>query len=314
MSKEKQKSNYLTSGGERASYGLYFVGQNIFYIFVYFFLSVYLLDSGIPALTVTAILLVVKIWDAINDPIFGGLVTTMTDVQSERTSLQAIGRVCAQIASLFIAVGVPSVREAIGGWLPTILVLAVAALITMIPICITAKERITTKAAKSAEGDKGVSMKEMFSYLGHNKFLLIFYLSLFISYAANVQSTLGMIFARNCLGDESMQSILSLVGLIPAVIMGTLIPKLCKKFDKFMLFFGSIVACTALGFIQFLLGYVAGENAIQPAGFADKLWLVYALIPTIGLLITIPILWQYKLRDKDVEVMAKCNAGEITGC
>ncbi len=446
----KSKNGYMTSGGERASYGLYFVGQNIFYIFVYFYLSVYLLDAGIPAMTVTGILLAVKIWDAVNDPIFGGLVdkirfkkgvflpwlrislifipistvlmfaipsgmpvggkvvwavitymlwdtayticdvpifglvTTMTDVQRERTSLQSIGRVCAQVASLLIAVGVPSVREAIGGWLPTIFILAVAALITMVPICFKAKERI---APPKDSNDAGIGMKQMFSYLIHNKYLLIFYLALFISYAANVQSTIGLIFARNCLGNEGMQSLLSLVGFVPAVIMGMLIPKLCKKFDKFMLFFWSVAACTVLGILQYILGYknlpvflvttilrgiplgvytvtmfmftpdcaeyghyktgirapgitfalqtfsvklmtavatalgtfclgvigyVEGEGAAQAAGFADKLWLVYALIPTIGLLIAVPILWQYKLRDKEVQIMASCNAGEIT--
>lgn len=450
MAKTKKNATYMTTGGERASYGLYFVGQNIFYIFVYFFLSVYLLDAGISAMTVTAILLVVKIWDAINDPIFGGLVdkirfkkgvflpwlrislifipistvlmfaipsglplggkvawaiitymmwdtayticdvpifglvTTMTDVQRERTSLQSIGRVCAQIASLFIAVGVPSVREAIGGWLPTIFILAIAALITMFPICFKAKERV---APTGENKEAGIGMRQMFSYLVHNKYLLIFYLALFISYAANVQSTIGLIFARNCLGNEGMQSILALVGMIPAVLIGIFIPKICKKVDKFEFYFFSIVACTVLGIIQYfvgyknltafliiavlrgiplgvytitmfmftpdcaeyghyktginapeitfalqtfsvklmtavatalgtfclgVIGYVEGEGAVQAAGFADKLWLVYALIPTIGLLIAIPILWQYKLRDKSVEIMAKCNAGEIT--
>lgn len=450
MAKTKKNTGYMTTGGERASYGLYFVGQNIFYIFVYFYLSVYLLDAGISAMTVTAILLAVKIWDAINDPLFGGivdkvrfkkgvflpwlrislifipistvlmfaipsglsmggkvawavitymlwdtayticdvpifgLVTTMTDVQRERTSLQSIGRVCAQVASLLIAVGVPSVREAIGGWLPTIFILAVAALITMLPICFKAKERV---APSSNKDEKGISVKEMFSYFIHNKYLLIFYLALFISYAANVQSTIGLIFARNCLGNEGMQSIIALVGMIPTVVIGIFIPKICKKIDKFQLYFYSIVACTVLGVLQYvvgyknltvflviailrgiplgiytitmfmftpdcaeyghyktginapgitfalqtfsvklmtavatalgtfclgIIGYVEGEGATQAAGFADKLWIVYALIPTIGLLITIPILRQYKLRDKDVEIMAKCNAGEIT--
>ena len=36
MAKTKKNATYMTTGGERASYGLYFVGQNIFYIFVYF--------------------------------------------------------------------------------------------------------------------------------------------------------------------------------------------------------------------------------------------------------------------------------------
>lgn len=63
----------MTTGGERFSYGLYFLGQNIFYIFIYLFLEVFFTDVGIPAMTVAIIALVVKVWDAVNDPIFGGI-------------------------------------------------------------------------------------------------------------------------------------------------------------------------------------------------------------------------------------------------
>lgn len=448
MGKQKASANYLTRGSERASYGLYFVGQNIFYVFIYLYLSTFFLDIGIPAMTVSAVLLVVKIWDAINDPIFGGivdkvkfkkgkfvpwlrislifipiatvlifaipsslgitakvawaiigymlwdtayticdvpifgLITTMTDNQSERTSLMMIGRISATVASAIIAIGVPSVREAIGGWLPTILILAVIALITMIPICFKAKERIAPP-----QSEKEVGIREMLKYLVHNKYLLIFYLALFITYAANIQSTIALIFARNCLGNEKIQSILSLATLVPSILLGMFVPAICKKLDKFMLFFGSVVASAVLGILAFfvgyhslpaflavaflrgiplgiwtitmymftpdcaeyghyktginapgitfslqtfsvklmtavgtalgtfclaLIGYVEGENAVQASGFADKLWFVYALVPTIGLLIAIPILWKYKLRDKDVQIMSRCNAGEIT--
>lgn len=450
MGKEKKssKNGYLTTGMERFGYGLYFVGQNIFYIFVYLYTATFLLDVGISAYTVTVVMLIVKIWDAVNDPIFGGivdrvkfkkgkfvpwlkmsliaipiatvlmfaipsgipngakiawavlsymlwdtayticdvpifgLVTTLTDNQAERTSLQAIGRVAAMLASMIVYVVVPVFREAIGGWLPTIFVLAVIALITMIPICFKAQERITPQ-----ESEAEVGVKEMFKYLGKNRYLLIFYLALFIGYSANVASTVALIFSRICLGDESLQSIVSMASFIPAIILGIFVPKICKKVDKFLLYFWSVVAMVVLGVIQYfvgysnlivfmvmlflrgiptgiwtvtmymftpdcaeyghyktginatgitfatqtfavklftavstalgtfflgLFGYVEGEGAVQPAGFADKLWFIYSLIPTIGLLITIPLLWQYKLRDKDVAIMAKCNAGEIT--
>ena len=42
------------------------------------------------------------------------------------------------------------------------------------------------------------------------------------------------------------------------------------------------------------------------------LWIVYALIPTIGLAIAGVFYLFYKLSDKDVQIMAKCNSGEIT--
>ena len=450
MGKEKRKKNpdFMTSGKERFSYGLYFVGQNIFYVFVYLFTATYLMDVGISAYAVTAAMLVVKIWDAVNDPIFGGivdrtkfkngkfvpwlkmsliaipiatilmfaipssisvnlklvwaivsymlwdtayticdvpifgLVTTITDNQAERTSLQSIGRVSASLASMIVALSVPAFREAIGGWTPTIILLSVIALITMAPICFTAKERI-----KPAEGEKEVGLKEMAKYLGQNKYLLIFYLALFICYATNIASTIALIFARVCLGNEGIEGIMSLSSMIPSIIIGMFIPKICKKIDKFVLYFWSVVLMAILGIVQYfvgytnlglflvflflrgipmglwtitmymftpdcaeyghyktginatgiafatqtfsvklmtavstalgtfclgLIGYIEGEGAVQVAGFADKLWAIYTLVPVIGLAISIPILRQYKLRDKDVAIMARYNAGEIT--
>lgn len=446
--KEKSSAHFMTTGGERGSYGLYFVGQNIFYIFIYFYLATFFLDIGIDPLAVSAALLIVKVWDAVNDPIFGGivdrvkfkkgkfvpwlrislifipiatillfaipsgisntakiiwavvgymlwdtayticdvpifgLVTTLTDRQDERTSLMAIGRVSAMFASAVVAIGVPVFRESIGGWLPTIIILSILAVITMLPICFKANERV-----KAPDSEKEVGVGEMFRYLGKNKYLLIFYVALFISYAANIQSVVALIFARVCLGNEGMQSLLSLTTMIPALILGMLVPKMCKKVDKYYLFLGSVIASVVLSILAFfvgyhnttvflvfaflrgiplglwtitmymftpdcaeyghyktginatgitfalqtfsvklmtavatalgtfclgLIGYVEGEGAVQAAGFGDKLWMIYALVPTIGLIIAIPILLQYKLRDKDVAIMAKCNAGEIS--
>jgi sugar (glycoside-pentoside-hexuronide) transporter len=60
--------------GERASYGLYFLGQNIFYMLVVVFILPFCTDAGIPAAAVGAIMLAVRIFDAVNDPMFGAIV------------------------------------------------------------------------------------------------------------------------------------------------------------------------------------------------------------------------------------------------
>lgn len=444
----KNKNGFLSTGRERASYGLYFLGQNIFYIFIYCFLQTYFMDAGISAAATAVVVLIVKVWDAVNDPIFGGivdkvkfkkgkfvpwlkisllgipvatilifaipsglpvwakitwavvsymlwdtayticdvpifgLVTTMTDNQNERTTLMSIGRVCAMIASMIVYIVVPMFREAIGGWLLTIVLLSIIAVITMFPICFCAKERI-----EAPQAEKEVGLKEMFKYIGSNKYLLIFYLSLFIGYSCNIQSGLSLIFARHCFGDEAATSLISICGLVPSIVMGILIPTLCKKIDKFNLYYGSVIASVVLGIVSFFvgyqnptlfyvvtflkgipmgifsmtmymftpdcaeyglyktgidakgiafatqtfsvklmtavsaslgaaalawIGYIENEGAVQAEGFADKLWFVYALVPVIGLIISLPILHMYKLRDKDVAAMAKYNAGEIT--
>ena len=71
---QNNKSGYLTSGGERISYAMYFAGQNIFFMIITSFLSTYFLDIGITAVAAGTMLLLVKIWDAINDPVFGSIV------------------------------------------------------------------------------------------------------------------------------------------------------------------------------------------------------------------------------------------------
>jgi sugar (glycoside-pentoside-hexuronide) transporter len=70
----KTKTDYLTSTVERASYGAYFIGQLFFYIMVTNFLQLYMTDIGIPAAVVGGVFIIAKIWDAINDPIFGVIV------------------------------------------------------------------------------------------------------------------------------------------------------------------------------------------------------------------------------------------------
>ena len=62
---------YMTTLKERLCYWTYFVGQNIYYNITAVFISTYLIMQGIDPIQSGAVLAAVKIWDAINDPIFG---------------------------------------------------------------------------------------------------------------------------------------------------------------------------------------------------------------------------------------------------
>ena len=64
---------YMTTPKERKSYWTYFVGQNAYYYITASFISTYLAMQGIDLTKVALVLLIVKIWDAINDPLFGFL-------------------------------------------------------------------------------------------------------------------------------------------------------------------------------------------------------------------------------------------------
>lgn len=434
---------------ERISYGMYFLGQNIFYMLILSYMNTYFTDVGISALAVGGLALVVKVWDAVNDPLFGGLidkirfkkgkflpwlrisligipistilifaipvglpmgwkiawacvayllwdmayticdvpifglVTTMTDIQQERISLNAAARVCAMIASMLVMVIIPAFRTAMGGWTSSVVMLSIVAVITMLPICLTAKERVApTEGAK-----EDVSLKDMFRYLKGNKFLLIYYVSYMIIGATNITSSWGLYLARYCLGDEAMMSVTNIIGFVPIILLGMVTPALLKKTDKFKFYYIATAATLVINVLRYFVGYhnvvaylvmtvliaiptaftqvmafmftpdcaeygqykngtnyagitfatqtffvklkssvltsfasfalvfigfAEGEGAEQAEGFADKLWAVSCFAPAAGILIALLLLRLYKLNDHDVQLMAKCNAGEIT--
>ena len=53
-------------------------------------------------------------------------------------------------------------------------------------------------------------------------------------------------------------------------------------------------------------GVVQSETALH------GLWIAYALVPAIGALLALVFYAFYRLNDKDVQIMAKCNAGELS--
>lgn len=57
---------------EKLSYGLYNCGQNFFFTIIGF-MTTYYTDIGIGAASVAVIALITKVWDAVNDPIFGAI-------------------------------------------------------------------------------------------------------------------------------------------------------------------------------------------------------------------------------------------------
>lgn len=331
------------TGKERGSYAFYFVGQNIFYIFLTTYLNTYFLDIGITALALSVLILVVKVWDAVNDPVFGaivdrvrfkqgkflpwlrislvaiplatvllfaipsnihsgvmiawamigyilwdtayticdvpifGIVTTLTNNLNERTSLMAIGRVAAMVAAIVVTALVPQIRNIIGGWFPMAVLLALLGLLFMIPICITAKERV-----KPVVSEKEVSFKEMGSFIIKNKYMLIFYAAFLVAQTANIFMPLSLIMARAFFNNEGASSIMSVAMLLPTIIMGGFIPKILKNVDKYKLFFGALIGTAILSVVAYLVGY---ENF--------TLYLIMLALKGIPLGVTIMLMFMF---------------------
>ena len=458
----KAKPQYMTTFKERVSYWTYFVGQNIYYNITAAFISTYLAMQGINLAKVAIVLLIVKIWDAVNDPIFGfifdkvkfknglkslpwlriatglipvvtiflfaipsgmselgkliwfgvayvawdtvytltdvpayAMLNTMTDNLAERNTLLSVNRVFSGAGVLIYGVVLPLlISESVGmSATMAIAVMAVFSAITMVPLCVNCKER----NYKPEDEDESFSMKQMFQYLGKNKYLLTYYGGYMATDALKTSAAVLLFVSFYLFGNSLYSILLNILNMVPGVFAAMAMPALLKRFDKFKTLFWCNIVNIILGLVIYFAGYknevfflvmtcirtipmsivgilafmftpdcaeygqyksgisakgitfaiqtfsvkitgavssalalfllgcfswisveaesfeeLAALNIQQSAGALNGLWIVYALVPVIGMIISTFFYLGYKLNDKDVQIMAKCNAGEIT--
>jgi len=316
--KKPNPTGWRTAKKERTAYGCYFLGQNMIYTFPFMFLTTYLLMSGISPVKTAGILVLLKVWDAVNDALFGGLIdgvrfkkgkfipwlrislpvillstlalfnipesfsengkliwfavayliwdtsytlcdvpifgmiTTMTDVQEERTSLMTTGRIFANIGVIIAMIcGYVLPTEMVGmSFSVTAVIIVVIALINMLFICVSGKEH----SLKSAQTEESFSLRRMLSYLIHNKYLLIFYLAMFLYSGLN---TAAAVLQFTCFYLFNSAMIATLVGALsfaPAVIISFIMPSLLKRYDKYKLFMLGAVSYAVLSVIAYFVG------------------------------------------------------------
>lgn len=71
---------------------------------------------------------------------------------------------------------------------------------------------------------------------------------------------------------------------------------------------GSVILFSLSG-----IGFIEGENVVQPEGVADGLWKLFCLFPAAGFAIALVLLLLfYKLRSRDVQIMAEYNNGRLS--
>ena len=453
------KSQYMTTSKERFSYWTYFVGQNIYYNITAVYISTYLAMQGISLAKVSLVLLIVKIWDAINDPIFGyifdkvkfknglkslpwlriavtfipvvtiavfaipsgfgetgklvwfgvayvlwdtvytltdvpayAMLNTMTDSLAERNALLSVNRVFSGGGVVLYGVAVPMLVARMNAT-AAIAIVSVFSAITMIPLCLNCKER----NYKPEEEDENFSPRQMFRYLGKNKYLLTYYAGYMATDALKTANAVLLFVSFYLFNSVEFSVVLNLLNMVPGVFAAMAMPFLLKKFDKMKMLFSCNIINIVLGLAIYFLGYgnrtlflvltcirtvpmsvvgilafmftpdcaeygqyksginakgitfaiqtfsvkitgavssalalfllglfrwitveaesfeeLAAMNIQQSAGALNGLWIVYALVPVIGMIISTFFYLAYKLNDKDVQIMAKCNSGEIT--
>ena len=451
----------MTTLKERLSYWTYFVGQNVYYNITFLFLSTYLAMQGITLWKVSLVLLIVKVWDAVNDPIFGyifdkvkfkngqkslpwlrisvilipfvtimvfaipgasetvklvwfavayllwdtvytltdvpayAMLNTMTDNTQERNLLLSMNRVFSGAGYLLCSVVLPLlIGETFGmSFTLAVAILSIFAAVTMVPLCIFCKER--NYNPQEDTGD--FSFRQMFTYLGKNKYLLTYYGGYMATDALKTSAAVTLFVSFYLFGNVGYSILLNLLGMVPGVVIAIFMPMILKRLDKFKTLFWANIVNILLGFVIYFVGYenetaflvltciralpmclvgvlafmftpdcaeygqyksgisakgitfaiqtfsvkitgavssslalfllgcfnwitVEAESFEQLAAMGIQqseqalsgLWAVYALVPVIGLIISMFFYMGYKLNDKDVQIMAKCNSGEIT--
>ncbi len=443
---KRAAQGYRTTRPERASYWLYFLGENIFYGLIAINMQTFYSDVGITAASIAVILFITKVWDAVNDPLFGILIdkiqfkkgrflpwlrlalpllalssifffalpggagpamkvvwataayiawdasyticdvpmfilpTSMTDNIKERSQLLAMGRYFAMIGITGASMVLPLVQKR-AGWFACGLLFSAIAAVTMLPLCFKVKER------RIVRPEQEISLRQMVRYVAGNRYLLIFYLAMFVGSLTNFIQYVTLFFARYNLGNQDAAALLSMMSFIPMLAVGALLPAVTQRMDKFRLYIFCQIAAAALGAVRYFAGYsnmgvfyvlfflhsiftsannillfmftpdcleygtyhtgeraegiaasvqtffsklvgslsgpfamlilaafgfVAGENAVQPQSAVQGIWLCYTLLPSVGIVLALVLLHFYRLRDKDVQVMALYNDGHIT--
>lgn len=455
-------TGYMTTFRERVSYWTYFIGQNVYYNITAAFISTYLAMQGVDLAKVAIVLLIVKIWDAVNDPIFGyifdkvkfksglkslpwlriatllipvvtiflfaipagltetqklvwfgvayvlwdtvytltdvpayAMLNTMTDNLQERNTLLSVNRVFSGAGYLIYGVVLPLlISESVGmsaTW--AIVILSVFSALTMVPLCVNCKER----NYKPTEEEESFSPRQMFRYLGTNKYLLRYYGGYMATDALKTSGAVLLFVSFYLFGSSLYSILLNILNMVPGVFAAMLMPAILKRFDKFKTLFWCNIVNILLGLVIYFAGYenhtlflvltcirtipmsvvgilafmftpdcaeygqyksgisakgitfsiqtfsvkitgavssslalmllglfgwisveaesfeqIAAMNIQQSPAALNGLWIVYALVPVIGMIISTFFYLGYHLNDKDVQIIARCNAGEIT--
>ncbi len=311
-------AGWETTPVERKSYYLYFAGQNAIYFLLANYLTTYLMFLGINPAKSAAVMLVVKIWDAVNDALFGvifdsvkfksgkkylpwlkistvliplstlllfcipsssgettkllwfavayviwdtaytlcdvpiyGSITAMTRNLEERSSMLSYKSIWAGVGIAFITVaGTVLVSEYVGAsysWVAA--ATAVFALVTMIPVLRTLKERHVP------EEEESFTLRRMFNYLFKNKYLLIYYFGYFFYSAANISGALNLLVSYYLFNNTLFSLVVSACGTVPSLIFSLLVPSMLKKIDKMKLYQLCALLMVVLSVIMWAVGY-----------------------------------------------------------
>lgn len=315
---------------ERMSYWSFGAGMLVFYQIVASFLNSFIVMQGVSMVKVAGIILAVKIWDAVNDPLFafifdrvkfkkekclpwlriaaivmpfasiaffnmphnwseGGklawfaityvlwdfcftindipfysMSTTMTLDTNERDTIYNVARVfngggyfLVQIVMTYL------ISEACGmSYGKASMIICGIGIPFIIPLCFVCKERYAV-TEKSQQQEK-YTLKQMWTFLKGNKYLLIMYSCQILSGLLATGGAAGLLGTYYVYGGTKWTIINTLIGMLPGPILGILIPKWLKHFDRFHIYIFAVIlgfSWSVLNLFAYPLGFVTKELA-----------------------------------------------------
>ena len=126
---------------------------------------------------------------------------------------------------------------------------------------------------------------------------------------ASIQGVLAFMFTPDCAEYGQFKSGVSATGITFAIqtFSVKITAAVSSSLALFLLGLFNWISVNASDFAE-----LEALGIQQSAQALNGLWIVFALVPTIGLLIAGIFYLFYHLNDKDVQIMAKCNSGELT--
>lgn len=191
------------------------------------------------------------LWDMLytmsDVPIYA-LSTVITKDVNERVKIISAGRVLAFVGTLLASVAtIPVVQKL--GWTPGVIFLCFLGMLTMIPVKFKTHERVKGQSVSTP------SVKDLFSFLFSNKYILIFNAALIVCSITNTLMPSLNYFVKYNLGNEGLISIVTLAAMLPSLVVPILLPGLVKRFGKKPIFLTSVALFILTSILSYFIGY-----------------------------------------------------------
>lgn len=195
------------------------------------------------------------LWDSaytLTDVPIYSLVTGMTSNHAERNSVLSTGRLAALLgAGASFMVCTVLISEQVGmGFRPMALLVCFFIALMMIPIGITGRERIVPETT-----GESYTLRSTLRYVRTNKYLLLCYGGYLISGLLSTAGAVELFVSYYLFGSALFSTLMYAVSGVPMIIIGLLMPRLLKRFDKFKLYRNCVAVTAVLGILIYFIGY-----------------------------------------------------------